>query len=461
MIEPSPLGKAAALIEVDAQLVDDIELLLRDRQRGLVMNLVADLHPADVAQILRRLPDAEATELFDWLSEEQAGMALAEMESASRVDFLEEWQPEEIVAVLDEMDTDDAADLLADLPSAMADLVLPHLEDSIELQKLLSYPEDTAGGIMATEFVAVPVEATVGEATEILRQSAETVDPVYVLYVLNDEGRLAGVVDLKRLVLARASAPIASIMQTDVVQVHPDRDQEEVARLMERYDLVALPVVSASGRMIGRITIDDVVDVIREEAEEDFQRASGLTGGEELSSSVFSVSRGRMPWLLVGLGGAAMSGLVIGTFEESLEQAVVLAVFIPIVTAMGGNAAVQSGAITIQGIATGELWSSDLTTRLLKEVSVALFNGVLLGGLVAAVIGAIGLGGVDMPRLALTVGVTMFCVILLATTNGATVPLVLHRLGIDPSLSMGPFVTTLNDIIGLTVYFLVASILFF
>jgi magnesium transporter len=447
--------------EIGGPLVDDVEALVRDGQRGMVLNLVRDLHPADLAQVLRRLPEDIASALFDWLPEEQAGLVLAETEGTHRADLLEEWDPEEIGAVLDEIDTDDAADVLADLPPEVAERVLTHLEDADEIGTLLRFPEDTAGGLMGTEFVAVPETASIGEATEELRRRAEEVDPVYALYVVDAAGRLKGMVDLKDLVLARARAPLTSIMRTDVETVRPDLDQEEVARIMERYDLVVLPVVGDDGRMLGRITIDDVVDVIREEAEEDFQRASGLTGDEELSAGVIRVSRGRLPWLFVGLVGAAMSGLVIGSFEESLEAAVVLAMFIPIVTAMGGNAAVQSGAITVQGLATGEIWAGDLGARLFKEVAVAMLNGVVLAAAVTAVVMATGLGAETMPRLALTVGATMFTVILLATTNGAVVPLILNRLGIDPSLSMGPFVTTLNDIIGLTVYFLMANVLYF
>jgi len=452
---------AVAPVEIGGAFLDDVETLVRDGQRGMVLNLVRDLHPADLAGVLRRLPEDAASALFDWLPEEQAGPVLAETEGTHRADLLEAWEPAEIGDVLDELDSDDAADVLADLPPEVAEQVLVHLEDAAEVGTLLRFAEDTAGGLMGTEFVAVPETATVGEATEELRRRAEEVDPVYALYVVDAAGRLRGMVDLKDLVLARARAPITSVMETEFEAVRPDLDQEAVARVMERHDLVVLPVVSDDGRMLGRITIDDVVDVIREEAEEDFQRASGLTGDEELSAGVMRVSRGRLPWLFVGLVGAAMSGLVIGTFEESLEAAVVLAMFIPIVTAMGGNAAVQSGAITVQGLATGELWASDLRSRLFKEVAVAVLNGVVLAAAITAVVVATGIGAETMPRLALTICATMFTVILLATTNGAIVPLVLNRLGIDPSLSMGPFVTTLNDIIGLTVYFLMANVLYF
>ncbi len=225
-----------------------------------------------------------------------------------------------IVSLLDEIDTDDAADVLADLRPDVAERVLPRLEDADEIEALLRFEDDTAGGLMETDYVAVHSTATVAEATEELRRCAEEVDPVYVVYVLDTEERLVGLVDLKTLVLARSDAPITSIMDTDFVTVEPDLDQEEVARMMERYDLVTLPVVSGGGRLLGRITIDDIVDVIRDEAEEDLQRASGIAGDEEISASVFAISRGRLPWLLIGLLGAFFSGLVIRSFEGALRS---------------------------------------------------------------------------------------------------------------------------------------------
>ena len=445
---------------VDEMLVADIDALVRDGQRGMVLNLVADLHPADLAVLVHHLPPDTAPSVFAWLPPGIAGAVLPELESAQRTDLLEELPPQQVADLLDEIDSDDAADILAELPDEVAEAVLPEMEFGEDALHLLSYPADTAGRLMETDYVAVSVGATVAEATEELRRCAETVDPVYVVYVVDDEHRLQGLVELKRLLLARSRAPVVSIMDVDFVSVEPDRDQEEVARMMERYDLVTLPVVSAGGRLLGRITIDDVVDVIREEAEEDFQRASGLSGEEEVSSSVLAVSRGRLPWLFVGLVGATLSGFVISQFEDGLQKAVVLATFIPIVTAMGGNAAVQSGAIAVQGLATGDLWTGDVGKRLLKEASVALLNGVVLATVIAAVILLLGYGGGTASRLALTVGLTLFAVILQATTNGAVVPLLLARVGMDPSLSMGPFVTTVNDIIGLAIFFSIASVLY-
>ncbi len=453
-----------ARIEVDETLVDDIGTLLRDGQRGMVLNLVADLHAADLADLILHLSPDDADSLFGWLPEEKAGAVLPELETARRSDLLDEMPPSEIVSLLDEIDTDDAADVLADLPDEVAEQVLPQLEDAAEVEALLHFGDETAGGLMETDYVSTRVTATVDHATEELRRCAAEVDPVYVVYVLDQDDRLVGLVDLKTLVLARGSAAVADIMDAEVVSVEPDLDQEEVARIMERYDLVALPVVSADGRMIGRITIDDIVDVIRDEAEEDLQRASGIAGDEEITASIFAISKGRLIWLMIGLVGAYGSGLVIRGFEGALEAAAVLAMFIPIVMAMAGNAGIQSSAIAVQGLASGDLWSSDVVKRIGKELAVALLNGVALAialALIVLVMGAVGgLGDADTTRLALTSAVSLLIVIVLATVLGATIPLLLDRVGIDPALATGPFITTSNDIIGLAVFFGVASVLY-
>lgn len=467
MAEPIPSAeqeRERTPIEVDELLVNDIDALLRDGQRGMVLNLVADLHPADLARLIRHLPEDTAASLFNWLPDEQAGAVLPEMESARRADLLDDWETHEIVSVLDEIDTDDAADVLGDLPDDVAQAVLHRLEDAFEVQALLHYPEDSAGGLMENEFVAVPATATVGEATEELRRCAEEVDPVYAVYVHDDVGKLVGVVDLKRLLLAPSHVAVSAIMAPEPTAVVPELDQEEVARIMERYDLVTLPVVNVAGRMLGRITIDDIVDVIREEAEEDLQRASGIAGDEEFSASVFAVSRGRLIWLMIGLVGAMLSGLVIRGFEGALEAAAVLAMFIPIVMAMAGNAGIQSSAIAVQGLASGDLWSTDVPRRIGKELVVALLNGVALAlalGALVAVMGPLGLlGEAETVRLAMTAGFSLLIVIVLATVLGAVIPLLLDRVGIDPALATGPFITTSNDIIGLAVFFTVASVLY-
>lgn len=459
MAEPADVSadqeRPGGVLEVDRELVDDITALLEAGQRGMVLNVLADLYPVDLARLLHHLSFEEAQRVFRWLPIEQAGEVLAELEDAFRAALLEEAHPERLTELLEQLETDDAADVLADLPDEVALQVLPTLEDVEDLRELLGYEEDTAGGIMGTEYVAVPYTWTVADVTEEVRRNAETVEEIYAVFVVDEQEQLKGVVSLKRLLLSPAGAPIAGIMDPDVISVTTDVDQEEVARVMERYDIISLPVVNNAGQLVGRITIDDIVDVIREEAEEDLRIMSGVTGDEERSDSVLRISRGRLPWLLIGMGGAFVSGMVIKTFEAGLARAVILAAFIPVVTAMGGNAAIQSAAISVQGLLSGELWTGELIKRIVKELAVALLNGLVLALLLSSVILLFGLG--DGLGLSLTVGLTMLTVIVLATTNGTVMPFLLKRLGADPASAMGPFVTTLNDIIGLTVYFLIAS----
>lgn len=456
------------MLEVDEQLVADISVLLDAQQRGMVLNLVADLYPADIARLLSHLPFDEAKQLFHWLPPEVGGDVLADLDDSYRADLLEEVQPERITELIDELDSDDAADVLADLDEKVAEQILPELEDAEEVRELLAYDEDTAGGIMAVEYVAVPQDWTVAEATEEVRRNAETVEEVFAVFVVDGGETLEGVVTLKRLLLSPSRVRMRDIMKTDIISVTTDVDQEEVARIMERYDLVSLPVVDDQRQLVGRITIDDVVDVIREEAEEDIQRMSGITGDEEPTDSVLRISRGRLPWLLLGMVGAGFAGAVIGSFEEDLAAVPVLAAFIPVVMAMAGNAGIQSSAIIVQGLASGDVWSSDMMSRLGKEMAVALVNGVALSIAIAFFVILVFLGlsqvfpnavsPVDNPyHLAMTAGLALFVVILIATFIGTSIPLFLHRFGVDPAIATGPFITTSNDIIGLIVFFFLAN----
>ncbi|PSQ75680.1 MAG: magnesium transporter, partial [Bacteroidetes bacterium QH_7_62_13] len=448
-------SQPSSLLELDETVVDDLVTLLNEGQRGMVLNLVADLYAADIALLLHHLPAEESKQLFRWLPPERASNSLAELEDTFRASLLEDLSESVLTDLLDALDTDDAVDVLADLPEEVVLQLLTDLEDAEDLTELLEYGEETAGGIMAREFVAVRPDWTLQEATEEVRRHAADVDEIYTAYVQDEEGTLVGAVSLKQLLLSSASVPVREIMETDFISVSVDLDQEEIGEIVRRYDLLSVPVVDSDGRMLGRITVDDVVDVIRDEAAEDIQLMSGLTGEEETVDSAVDVSRGRLPWLIVGLVGSGMSGAVIGSFEATLEQAVVLATFIPIVTAMGGNAAVQSAAIAVQGLGSGELWLSDAFRRLGKEMVVALLNGMVIAALLCGTVAALGMG--DIAMLVATLGLTMLSVSLVATTNGALIPFMLTWMGVDPASAMGPFVTTLNDILGLAIYFLIAT----
>ena len=459
--------KRERVLDVDYQLVDDITALVEAQEQGLVRNLLSDLHGADLAQLLTHVSIATARTIFNWFSVEQGSDVLPELDSAFRQVLLAEASAEQVRLFLEEMDTDDATDVVADLPEEMVETVLADLEDAEEVRELLTYEEDSAGGLMETEYVSALHTWTVAEVTEEVRRMAETIEQILVVYVVDEAHRLKGILSLKHLLLSPSVVPIHQIMKTDIVSVSTEIDQEEVARIMERYDLVALPVVDEEGKLVGRITIDDVVDVIREEAEEDIQLMSGVTGGEEPTDSILRITKGRLPWLFVGLIGAGLSGMVIGSFDEALRMAGILAAFIPIMMATAGNVGIQCSAIIVQGLASGDLWTSDLRKRLTKELAVSVINGLALSVVLAAVVLVLPLVSdyiarivLEPGKLALTAGLSLLVVIILSTVLGTMVPLVLHRMGIDPALATGPFITTSNDIIGLTIFFLIASQLY-
>lgn len=464
MEKPAPIAEDSerqpGLLEVDGDLVNDIAALLNSGTDGMVTNLVADLYPADLALLLSHLSSEGAERLFELLPNEKAGQVLAELDDAFRARLLQEAHTDRLTELLEQLESDDAADVLADLPPDVAYEVLPRLEDSEDVRELLGYDEESAGGIMGREFVAVPRDWTVGEATEELRRKADKVQDVYAVFVLDEDQKLIGTISLKKLLLTSAGTRVEEIMDSDLITTSPNVDQEEVGRIMQRYDLVSLPVVSADGQMLGRITIDDIVDVIREEAEEDIQLMSGMSGTEEPTDSVYRIIKGRLPWLLVGMFGAGLSGMVIGRFEDVLEEAVVLAAFIPVVMAMAGNAGIQSSAIVVQGLASGEVWSTDVVRRIGKELGVALLNGVVLALVLGVAVLLLPIESTSITNLAITAALSMLTVIVLATIIGTTVPLLLVRFKIDPALATGPFITTSNDILGLAVYFLLATLIY-
>jgi magnesium transporter len=443
----------------DAELVEQISELIEAGAREAAAAKLAGRHAADVARCLNRLSLDDARQLLGWLPKEQAGAVLVELEAGFRAQLLEHEPPERIKSLIDQLDTDDAADVLADLPEELAAAVLPSLTDSRDLRLLLEYPEDTAGGIMATEYVAVQRRWSVARAVEELRRNADIVQEFVDVFVVNPQRRLEGTVSLKRLLLAAPEASIKEVMNTEVISVAPETDQEEVARIMERYDLITLAVVDDTRRLLGQVTIDDVVDVLREEAEEDMQRMSGVSGGEEATASIWRIVRGRLPWLLGGLVGAGLAALVVGSFEHALQQAVILAGFIPIVMATAGNVGIQSSAVAVQGLASGDVWDSDLAPRLAKELLVAVINGIAAALFIAALVllAAQFAEFADPGKLALTAGLALIGVMVLAAIIGGTVPILLHRIGVDPALATGPFITTSNDILGVIVFFFAAT----
>lgn len=446
--------------ELTKEFLDDISTAVAEKNAVFVSENITELHPVDIAEILDQVNLQEAQFIYHQLNDEQASTVLVELEEDVREQFLASLSAKEIAYQLNNIDSDDAADIIQDLPEYRKQRVLSQLEDEEhlgEISMLLGYAEDTAGGLMATEFIVTNVNWTIERSLLELRLQAEETSYVYTIYVVNDQDQLLGTLSLKSFLYADNKTKIKNLYRKEPISVSVDTNAEEVAQLMEKYDLVAMPVVDSENRLVGRITIDDIVDVIKEEAEKDFQMASGISERVDDKDTVLVLTRARLPWLLVGLFGGILGSLVIGSFDEQLKVLPVLAFFIPLIGAMGGNVGVQSSAIIVQGIANNSLSLDSTSKKILKELGVALLNGTTLGILIFAYT---LFTEADL-RLSLTISTSLFSVIVFAGIFGTLIPLILHRRKIDPALATGPFITTLNDIIGQLIYFSIAWFFFF
>ena len=413
-----------------------------------------ELHPADIAEVFDRLEDEQVQYLWKLIDVEERGDVLVELEEDVRETLLATLTNEEIAEeVLENIDSDDAADVVGELPEERAEKVIAQLdtEDREDLLTLLRHPEGTAGALMGTELIRVEMDWTVPQAIREMRRQAEEVGTVHSVYVVNSAGQLLGRLSLKRLLLEASStrSTIGDLFREDDTRtVKVDDPDELVVQVMKKYDLVALPVVDDHNRLLGRITIDDVVDLMEEEAEKDYQLASGLSDEVESDDSLWEMTRARLPWLLIGLFGGLAGAYIIGAFD--IERFPSMALFIPLIAAMGGNVGVQSAAIVVQGLAGGRTPSdARLAPRLLKELSLALLNGAICALVILGASLVLGYGW----NLSVTVSLALIAVIVFAALFGTFVPLTLDRFKIDPALATGPFITTANDIIGLIIYF--------
>lgn len=418
-----------------------------------------DLHDADIASVMEELDAEEATEMYQLLDEERQGDVLSELDDEARELLISFLTPEEIAGQLENMDSDDAADLIADLPREQIEEVISHIKDeeaADDIVDLLKYEEDTAGGLMQKEFIKAKLDWPVNRCVVELRKQAEDVEKVFTIYVVDDNEKLVGFLSLKRLLFASPTTKISDLYQDkNMISVKTNEDDEEVARIMERYDLVSVPVVDLNNKLVGRITIDDVVDVIREEAEKDMQLASGISEKIESSSSVWRISRARLPWLIIGMLGGILGAQVISGFEGGISEVPALAFFIPLITAMGGNVGVQSSAIVVQSLAKGNDQFGSIFKKIAKESLVGLVNGILLSILVY------GFAYVfDSATLGLVVSLSLLVVIMFAAVFGTLIPLLLDRYKIDPALATGPFITTLNDVLGLFIYLTIGVLMY-
>ncbi len=447
-------------VSISREFFEGFHSIVQNRDENQARLIMSDLHPADLADLFEKLEEEDVQYLFGLLNGEEAADVLVEMEDEERINLLKSLSSEVIARnILDYMDSDDAADILADLEDHLQEEVLSKMEDieqAGDIVDLLHYDEDSAGGLMAKEFIMVQEDWTVDQCISQIRKQVEEVDEVYFVYVVDEDEKFKGILSLKNLLIARASHKARDICNYDVMSVKTDMSSEEVASMMERYDLVALPVIDSIGRLVGRITIDDVVDVIREEAEKDYQMISGITEDIESSDRILLQTRARLPWLLVGLVGGVLGAVVIRLFEPQLATYTGLILFLPLIAAMAGNVGVQSSSIVVQGLASNALELKGTGKRLLRELGVSSLNGIILSVLIFL----FNLLMNTNLLVTLSVSVALFAVIIFASTFGTLVPLLLDRYRIDPALATGPFITTTNDIMGLLIYFTVARILF-
>lgn len=417
-----------------------------------------ETHPADIAEVVDQMSLEAGKLLIHDLEEEKAADVLIELDEDLRAKILEDYSGQEIATELvDNLDSDDAADLINELSEERKREVLNSIEDPVQakgLADLLIYPENTAGALMGTEFIKVNHNWRVLQCVKEMRRQAENIEHVHSVYVVDDTNKLLGTLSLKKLLTTSTKTPIGEVFTKNAKSVEAMDKLEDVARAMEKYDLIVMPVVDSLNHLIGRITIDDVVDVIRDEAKEDYNFASGLVEDVESDDSIWTTTRARLPWLLIGLFGGLGAASVIGRFEVELAEVPKMAFFIPLIAAMGGNVGVQSSAIIVQGLASKAAMGG-LVKRLIKELGVGLVNGLICGALI---VGASLFLGYET-NLAITVAVALLSVIVVAALIGTFVPLLLDKYKIDPALATGPFITTTNDILGLFIYFTIGSLL--
>ena len=435
---------------ISQKLIDDIKEAIGNKDSRLLKKMIDEMRPADLADLLEHLEGDERLYLFDLLEPEGAADVFVEMEAPAQESILADLDTHAISEIVQEMESDDAADLVGDLPTERVREIIETVEDEVseELEKLLPYPDDTAGGLMALEYVAVKAEATIEEAIETIRQKRHEVEHVYYLWVIDDFERIVGIISLKDLVLEPPDRKLKDIMNHEVISANVNMDQEEVANLVKKYDLVAIPVIDDNNRLVGRITHDDIIDVIEEEADEDIALMAGVIDQEITEHSISKISRARLPWLVGGLCGGLLAAVVIDQFESSLEKILALSFFFPVIMAMGGNTGTQAATVAVRGLATGDIGLVNISKRLFIEMKVAMVNGMICGVLLGLIVGI----WLSDYGLGIVVALALNLIIVNSGFIGASVPLALKRMNIDPALATGPFVTTSNDILSLLIY---------
>jgi magnesium transporter len=438
--------------------IDEITRCIEQGNKPFLSSLVAELHEADLGDLIEALEADLRPRLIELAGRDFDFSALNEVDDSVREEILEELPPETVAEGVRDLDSDDAVELLQDLDEEDKEEILERIPASerLPIEQGLHYPENSAGRRMQTDFIAVPPDWTVGQTIDHMREAPDLPDRFYELYVVGEERQLRGVVALDRLLRTRRPVPIADLVDEERRSVRATDDQEEVARLFGKYNLVAAPVVDDNDRLVGVITVDDVVDVIEEEAEEDLKALGGVTTDEELSDTVWTIAKARFPWLFINMLTACLSAFVISRFENSLEKMVALAVLMPVVASMGGNAGTQTMTVAVRALATRELGRLNTGRVLRRELLVGLLNGLGF----AVILGAIAAVAFDLAQLGIVIGLAMVTVLTSAALGGLIIPLALNRLGIDPAVSSGPFVTTITDVVGFLSFLGIATLWF-
>jgi len=444
--------------EFTPEQLDEIRNIILKKDADEAKAQLAVLHPADIAELYQNLDIEEAEFLFKLLEEETAADVLMELDEDDRLKLLEDMPTEEIAKQIEHLDSDDAVDVMQQLDEEDRDEILSHLDDveqAGDIIDLLKYDEDTAGGLMGTEMIVVNENMSMPECIKEMRLQAEEMDEIYYVYVVDNDYKLKGIFPLKKMITHPSVSKIKHVMETDPLAVKADTPIDEVALDFEKYDLVAMPVVDSIGRLLGRITVDDVMDQVRESSERDYQLASGISSDVDADDSIFAQLKARIPWLLIGICSGIVASLILGGFEDELHAVTALALFIPIIGGTGGNVGVQASAIVVQGLANGSLEITEFSKQLGKEILIGLLNASILSAVIF-VYNLIMLP--DTFAVTISVAASLFAVVMFASLLGTIVPLTLEKLKINPALASGPFIQIMNDIIGLIIYVYVAAL---
>ena len=446
--------------DLTRQFVDELKEIIHQSDGPAAVKMLENLYPADIAEILDELETNEARLVFFQLDPKLASDILVELEGDKQERFLHNI-PAIIIAheLIAKMDSDDAADVLQAMPERLKNEILQHLGDhdiAAHLLDLLTYDEDTAGGLMAKELMRVNVQWDINACLSEFRRNSDLVGHAYNLHVVNDKNELVGILPIKKLLIYHGTVRVADVMDKEMISVNTDTPAREVAHIMDKYDLVVLPVTDSTRKLIGRITIDDVVDVIREERERDYQMLAGITEDIESSDNVFLQMRGRLPWLLIGMVGGIFGSKIIEHYQPELHAYTGLTMFLPLIAGMAGNVGVQASSIIVQSLAAENTDIQSPARKILKEMSVGMLNGSVC----SAIVFAYNMAFSDNFTLTLSVSIALIIVIIFASVFGTIVPLLLNRMKIDPALATGPFISASNDIIGLFVYLTIGRIMF-